>query len=59
VPPFALCALNYEARVSASTTPVPLFTLFALKTVLYLKAMNSNNVKGGTMLAKARSAQPL
>jgi hypothetical protein len=38
---------------------MPLFTLFALKTVLYLEAMNSNNGKGGTTLANARIAQPL
>jgi ribosomal protein L11 methyltransferase len=37
-------------------TPVPLFTLFALKALLNLEATNSNNVKGGTMLAEARSA---
>ena len=39
--------------MAASTTPVPLFTLFALKALLDLEAMISNNVKGGTMLAEA------
>jgi hypothetical protein len=37
-------------------TPVPLFTLFALKALLNLEATNSNNVKGGTILADARGA---
>ena len=37
-------------------TPVPLFTLFALKAFSIREATNSNNVKGGTLLAKARWA---
>jgi hypothetical protein len=32
---------------------VPLFTLFALKTLLNLNATHSNNVKGGTGVADA------
>ena len=43
--------------MAASTTPVPLFTLFALKALLDLEAMISNNVKGGTMLAEAGRAK--
>jgi len=45
-----------ETRVAASTTQVPLFTLFAPTASLDLEATSSNNVKGGTMLAEARSA---
>jgi hypothetical protein len=37
-------------------TPVPLFTLFALKALLSCEATNSNNVKGGTFLAEAGGA---
>jgi hypothetical protein len=54
----------HEQRQPASTTLVPLFTLFALKALL-LKALldweatNSNNVKGGTFLAEARGAKKL
>lgn len=42
--------------VATSATPVPLFTLFALRTLLDWEAMNSINVKGGTMHAEAESA---
>jgi hypothetical protein len=41
-------------RLAASTTPVPPFTLFALKALHKWQATNSNNVKGGTTLAEAR-----
>ena len=37
-----------EERFAAETTPVPLLTLFALKALLDLEALNSNNVRGGT-----------
>jgi len=42
--------------VAASTKPVPLFTLFDLKALLLWYATNSNNVKGGTFLAKVGGA---
>ena len=42
-----------ERHGGASTAPVPLFTLFALKVSLDFKATNPNNVKGGTCLADA------
>ena len=38
-------------------TPVPLLTLFALKALLDLGALNSNNVRGGTCLAEAGGAK--
>ena len=47
----------HQGRLAASTTPVPLFTLFALKASLNLEATNSNNVKGGTYLAEAGRAK--
>jgi hypothetical protein len=46
----------YCAHIEASTTQVPPFTLFAPKAFLNWEATNSNNVKGGTMLAEAGSA---
>jgi hypothetical protein len=49
----------HEQRQPASTTLVPLFTLFALKALLDWEATNSNNVKGGTFLAEARGAKKL
>ena len=42
-----------EERFAAETTPVPLLTLFALKALLDLDELNSNNVRGGTCLAEA------
>ncbi len=45
---------HHLTRVAASSTPVPLFTLFALKAFLVLVAPISNNVKGGTLHAEAR-----
>jgi len=36
---------------------VPLLTLFALKALLDLQALNSNNVRGGTYLAEAGGAK--
>jgi len=42
-----------EERFAAETTPVPLLTLFALKALLDLEALSSNNVRGGTCLAEA------
>ena len=45
-----------EERFAAETTPVPLLTLFALK-ALFFKALNSNNVRGGTCLAEAGGAK--
>jgi hypothetical protein len=50
---------THEKRVTASTTPVPPFTLFALEALPNLKATNSINVKGGTMLAEAGGAKEL
>jgi len=47
----------HEERLAASTTPVPLLTLFALKALLDLEAPNSNNVRGGTYLAEERRAK--
>ena len=44
---------------AVSTTQVPLFTLFALKASRDFEAPNSNNVKGGTMHAEARSEKKL
>ena len=38
-------------------TPVPLLTLFALKALLYLEVLNSNNVRSGTRLAEAGGAK--
>jgi len=49
------CNCNVR-RVAASATPVPLFTLFALRTLLDWEATISNNVKGGTMHADAGGA---
>jgi len=46
-----------EERFAAETTPVPLLTLFALEALLNLEALNSNNVRGGTCLAKAGGAK--
>jgi hypothetical protein len=46
----------HEGRVAASTTQVPLFALFALKASFNWEATNSNNAKGGTILAEARQA---
>jgi hypothetical protein len=37
-------------------TPVPLFTLSALKAIFSCGATNSNNVKGGTFLAEEEGA---
>ena len=36
---------------------MPLLTLFALEALLDLEALNSNNVRGGTCLAKAGGAK--
>ena len=46
-----------EERFAAETKPVPPLTLFALKALLDLEALNSNNVRGGTCLAKAGGAR--
>ena len=46
-----------EERFAAETTPVPLLTLFALKALLDLEALNSNNVRGGTCLAEVGGAK--
>ena len=46
-----------EERFAAETTPVPLLTLFVLKALLDLEALNSNNVRGGTCLAEAGDAK--
>jgi hypothetical protein len=48
---------GYEERFAAETTPVPLLTLFALKALLDLEALNSNNVRGGTGVAEAGGAK--
>ena len=41
----------------SKTTPVPLLTLFALRALLDLKALNSKNVRGGTCLSEADGAK--
>ena len=46
-----------EERFAAETTPVPLLTLFALKALFDLEALNSNNVRGGTCLAQVGGAK--
>jgi hypothetical protein len=43
----------HSASVAASMTQVPLFALFARKAFLSWEGTNSNNAKGGTLLAEA------
>jgi len=47
----ALVAPAHSERVGASTTQVPFFALFAREGLLNWEATNSNNAKGGTLLA--------
>ena len=49
--------LASEERFATETISVPLLTLFALKALLDLEALNSNNVRGGTCLAEAGGAK--